>query len=226
MNIQRYLLPASMAAAFHAAVFYGFPSNAGTIRPPILRKLSVDRPPEAPFEMPDPPPAAQPADQPAASPRRGNERPELPPSLPNNELKAGFEMPADTSWKTRTPVEITQIGPPGTPDGTAVDGPAGPGTPTGDIGTLDGVPRTLAQMPPEYPATLRRDRVEGSALVEFVVDISGHVRSAHVVNCSRPEFAAPTVRAVMRWRFEPGRRNGLLVPFRMAVPVNYRLESD
>jgi hypothetical protein len=30
---------------------------------------------------------------------------------------------------------------------------------------------------------------------------------------------------VLKWRFEPGRRNGVTVPFRMVVPVEFALEN-
>jgi protein TonB len=58
-------------------------------------------------------------------------------------------------------------------------------------------------------------------MVEFVVDEAGHVLDPHVLRSSNPLFEAPTLRAVAKWRFEPGRKDGRVVRFRMAVPVEF-----
>jgi len=39
-------------------------------------------------------------------------------------------------------------------------------------------------------------------------------------------FVEPAVRAVLQWRFEPGRRNDRPVPFKMAVPVEFGLGAN
>ena len=55
----------------------------------------------------------------------------------------------------------------------------------------------------------------------YVVDEAGHVLDPHVVRSSEPIFEAPTLRAVAKWRFEPGQVHGRPVRFRMAVPVAF-----
>ena len=39
------------------------------------------------------------------------------------------------------------------------------------------------------------------------------------------EFVEPALRAVRHWRFEPGRRDGKAVPFRMTIPIEFSLED-
>ena len=80
------------------------------------------------------------------------------------------------------------------------------------------------QMAPDYPLAMKHGGIEGSVVVEFDVDRSGQVVGIRVLRSTHREFEEPTLRAVLKWRFEPGRRNGKAVPFRMQVPVDFHLE--
>ncbi len=93
-------------------------------------------------------------------------------------------------------------------------------------GELDHVPNAKMQLPPDYPAALRQAGVGGLVMVEFEVNPEGRVVRADAIRCSRREFAEPAVRAVKKWRFEAGRRNGKAVSFRMTVPIEFGIESN
>jgi protein TonB len=62
--------------------------------------------------------------------------------------------------------------------------------------------------------------------VEFEVDVKGRVVSALVKHSSDRAFEEPTLRAVLKWRFEPGLLQGSPVPFRMVIPVNFKLGAE
>jgi protein TonB len=62
----------------------------------------------------------------------------------------------------------------------------------------------VSKVNPEYPAELKKERVEGSVSVRVVVDKAGAVTSATVRREDRPEFGRAAVAAVRQWRFEPG----------------------
>lgn len=91
---------------------------------------------------------------------------------------------------------------------------------------LDRRPRAKLQVAPDYPVSLRQGGMEGTVMVEFDVDATGRVVSVRVLRSTEHGFEDATVRAVLKWRFEPGRRDGRAVPFRMSVPVDYRLGAD
>jgi protein TonB len=58
---------------------------------------------------------------------------------------------------------------------------------------------------PPYPAEARRKRQEGTVVVEFTVDSSGRVISAHAKSPSPwPLLNNEAVRTVRRWKFPPG----------------------
>jgi periplasmic protein TonB len=115
------------------------------------------------------------------------------------------------------------------------DGRVGPGDWSGGGGgptnflpktALENVPRAKVRIPPEYPAEMRREKMDGEVMVEFFVDARGNVVNAKVRSSTHRAFEEPTIRAVMRWKFEPGISNGIAVPFRMAIPVNFRLGGN
>ena len=88
---------------------------------------------------------------------------------------------------------------------------------------LDNAPRTRSQVAPVYPATERNTGITGEVLVEFTVDESGRVLRPRVIQSTHTAFEASTLRAVEKWRFEPGKKNGRAVRFRMMVPVTFSL---
>ena len=90
---------------------------------------------------------------------------------------------------------------------------------------LDAVPRARSQVAPLYPSNLRAAGIAGEVTVTFVVDENGEVGTIQVLAASHPEFIEPTLRAVSRWRFEPGKREGRPVRFRMSVPLNFILNT-
>jgi protein TonB len=91
---------------------------------------------------------------------------------------------------------------------------------------LDRIPRATVQQPPDYPATMHQNGITGSVTVEFEVDTEGRVIRAEAIHYTHREFAGPAVREVLQWRFEPGKRNGRPVPFRMAIPIEFSLPAE
>ena len=94
---------------------------------------------------------------------------------------------------------------------------------SGDL--LDNPPRTRFQASPLYPFQAKKEGMNGEVWVDFVVDEQGRVREPRVVKSSHVTFDEPTLRAVAKWQFEPGRRNGRIVSFRMTVPVLFNLHE-
>jgi protein TonB len=86
---------------------------------------------------------------------------------------------------------------------------------------LDQMPRATSQVPPEYPAELRRKKIAGTVLVVFTVDRNGRVIQPSVEQAPHPKLGSAAMAAVGRWRFEPGKRQGRAVPFKMRVPITF-----
>ncbi|MFM1942863.1 MAG: hypothetical protein RI897_1845 [Verrucomicrobiota bacterium] len=94
-----------------------------------------------------------------------------------------------------------------------------------DVSDLDQAPSIVSSVPPTYPAALKKAKVEGAVVLVFVLDEQGRVADLRVESSSHPEFEAPALNAVKRWRFRPGEKNGQPVRTYMRLPIRFRVEG-
>ena len=93
------------------------------------------------------------------------------------------------------------------------------------VDQLDQKPRLTGPVQPAYPYAMSVAGISGKVVVEFVIDASGKVSDAHVVQSSHPEFEAPTVAAVNKWQFDPGRKSGQRVNTRATQLMEFNLDD-
>jgi TonB family protein len=84
--------------------------------------------------------------------------------------------------------------------------------------------RLVRMVQPEYPAAARKSGIVGSAKVAVVIDESGAVGEATIVESSDPVFDLPALNAVKQWRFTPAKKNGKPVRVAYTIPVDFKLE--
>lgn len=224
MNIHKYLLPASIAATMHVALLWLMPEEPHIRIIEMPLKPGPLKPPEDPSVPPEDPTERESHPDPV-KPLRGNPAPPELPDAPAIIPDGRFTIPVD-SRPRKFDHSITGI-----PEiiGT-VDGAPG-GINVSRVGifspdALDRVPEAKVQIPPDYPHAMKQSGAGGSVVVEFDVDTAGYVVRAEAIRYSDREFAEPAVRAVGKWRFEPGRRNGKAVSFRMAVPIEFGMGEN
>ncbi len=95
-----------------------------------------------------------------------------------------------------------------------------------DSTAVDTRPRRLAGPPPEYPAALRQNGVDGRVVVEFTIGADGRVEigSVHVLEFSDPAFVSGTIEAIRASIFCPAIRHGTAVRYHVnREPVVYRI---
>jgi protein TonB len=85
---------------------------------------------------------------------------------------------------------------------------------------LDQKPRAIYQTSPQTNAKLQKS-APATVYILFVVDQKGRVENPIVQSSTDPQFEAPALSAVKQWKFEPGKRNGQPVKFRMRVPITF-----
>ena len=88
------------------------------------------------------------------------------------------------------------------------------------LADLDQTPRALHQ-PYPVPNAKTRKKSPGKVEIIFFVDEDGKVETPTVRRSDDPVFDKPALDAVKRWRFEPGKRGGKAVRFRMSVPITF-----
>jgi periplasmic protein TonB len=101
----------------------------------------------------------------------------------------------------------------------------GTALPVFELGELDQPPVILAQPLPQYPPSLLRTGASGEVLVCFVVGVDGSVRAARSIQATHPEFIAPALQSVARWKFRPGRKDGRSVATRVEVPIAFAVPA-
>jgi TonB family protein len=85
--------------------------------------------------------------------------------------------------------------------------------------------RVLKQTPPVYPYAMRVERIEGKVLIDFIVNIEGHVTNAYVLSSTAPWFEGPALDAVRTWDFDPGYVDGVPVNTHLEVPILFSLNG-
>lgn len=225
MNIHKYLLPASIAATMHVALLWLMPEQPYTriIEVPLV----TDKPP-IPDPVTEPPQEEEPRRdfESAVKPMAGGPPPPEIPETPVLPEKTDITIPVveHPKYPVRELNTVPKTFGPGDIEAIGEHGPRGPDIFT--IGALDRVPRAKVQIPPDYPYAMKQTGTGGSVVVEFDVDIAGQVVRVEAISYTDREFVEPAVRAVRKWRFEPGRRNGKAVPFRLAVPIEFGIEGN
>lgn len=171
---------------------------------------------------------------PTASPPTGAEQAGPGSPLPGIPITDG--LPNDLR---RIPATFSPDGIPDPDGGLAVGlGARGP-SPTlgwpfgGGSGPHGVVTAAVADEPPvllthpelDYPASLRAAGIEGTVLIEVIVDATGvpEAGSFRVVSSSHPGFEAPARSVVLSARFRPGRWGGRPVRVLIRQPVEFRL---
>ena len=88
------------------------------------------------------------------------------------------------------------------------------------IADLDQKPRVVYQPAPVLDASARK-KAPGRVVIVFVVDQQGAVQSPVVQSSTDPVLERPALASVKQWKFEPGRRSGQPVRFRMRAPITF-----
>lgn len=91
------------------------------------------------------------------------------------------------------------------------------------LADLDQPPRATFQPAPQYPAQLKKRKIQGTVYVLFIVDKDGRVRDPKIQKSDNAELDVHAMNAVKKWRFEPGKVAGKAVQFRMRVPMTFAL---
>jgi protein TonB len=86
---------------------------------------------------------------------------------------------------------------------------------------LDQMPRAIYQASPTLNHEVRK-KAPGTVYVLFIVNQNGRVENPVVQKSSDPIFENTALTAVRQWKFEPGKRNGKSVRFRMRVPISFQ----
>jgi len=173
-----------------------------------LRKTSVaDLPPPVEEEPPAPPPDAEKPPEAPPEPQLA----ETPQQIP---LSADLDIAVGTGGALAGFGEVRAL--------TAVETVKEDAF---DVADLEKRPEAVSQIPPTYPAELKKAKIEGMVTLVFVLSEEGRVEDARVENSSRPEFEKPALEAIRKWRFRPGMKDGQAVRTYIRIPMRFRVTA-
>ena len=164
-----------------------------------------------PIYLPPPPPPPPP-----------EELKETPPPPPPVVQPLGPDKPTPVQPNLEAPPPLVTPAP-GLTTGLAV---APPGPLRFEMGQVDRPPTVTGRVPPLYPYHARRQGLEGSVKVRFLVDVKGRVRQPKVIAARPPGvFEDAVLDSLPRWRFQPGYLGGRPVETWVETTINFRLEQ-
>jgi protein TonB len=205
------LLVVTGALGFSAACFLVLPLMQAITRPPdadtLVRGMDTADLPPPPPPPEEPPPEEEPEEE------KPPELDETAPPLDLSQLELALNPTLGDAWLGGDfAVKLDTL--------AARSGGGGDVDALFSIADLDQKPRVVHQPGPTLTTETRR-RAPGTVHVLFVVDQDGRVIDPVVQKASDPVFEKPALAAVKQWKFEPGRRNGQAVRFRMRVPITF-----
>lgn len=92
-----------------------------------------------------------------------------------------------------------------------------------DLKDLDRRPQLVSQIQPVYPVELENSGTTGLVVVHFVVDARGRVQDLEVLSSPHQLLSTAVFRAVSRWEFRAGMKNGRTVATAMELPIRFNM---
>ena len=79
----------------------------------------------------------------------------------------------------------------------------------------------------EMPDAAGRAQQSGVCVISLIVDAQGKPKNPRVVRCTDPIFNGSSLKAVMKYRFDPARRlaDGTAVPVTITVTINFNVSG-
>jgi len=153
-------------------------------------------------------------------------------SLPGRPFPPDIPVTLPPPTLTEPPAVSTTFVP-GVPFDTGSPGPnllpTGARSPAGlplESRVVDEPPEMISHPEPRYPEILRQAGIEGSVVVEAVLDTTGRAEagSLKIVGAAHPLFAAEAERVVLASRYRAGRMAGRAVRVRVRVPISFGIQ--
>jgi TonB family protein len=89
------------------------------------------------------------------------------------------------------------------------------------VAGMDKRPVVVKKVVPTYPRELREHGIQGIATVDMLIDSTGRVVSAELVNATVPEFGRLALAAAKEWTFVPASAKGKPISTRVRVPFEF-----
>ncbi len=76
--------------------------------------------------------------------------------------------------------------------------------------------------PPQYPDSLKGSGIQGTVIVEAVINGKGCAESVHVVKKLNPQLDEIAKQSVSSWKFTPATKEGRPVAVMVRIPIEFK----
>jgi TonB family protein len=93
------------------------------------------------------------------------------------------------------------------------------------VPTQTAMARLIQRIEPEYPNAARQQHIQGTVLLDVVVNPDGTVDGLSMVS-GESQLMAAAAQAVKQWRFQPIMKHGKAVKFETRIPIDFILALE
>lgn len=93
------------------------------------------------------------------------------------------------------------------------------------IATPQVAPQVTKRVNPEYPRMAERLGMEGTVVLQLLIDVSGKVSEVVVISSSAPEKSGlkeAAIKAVTEWQFQPAKHDGVDVTTKITITIPFK----
>lgn len=87
-------------------------------------------------------------------------------------------------------------------------------------------PKPILRVKPVYPEKCKKEKIEGSVILEVAIDEEGDVISARILKSVHPDLDRAAKDAIKKWKYKPIIKGGKPFPAEFAVTVNFWLREN
>lgn len=91
---------------------------------------------------------------------------------------------------------------------------------------VDQPPTVIEQTAPDFPAVMRKARIDGKVILALIVSANGKPEQVQVEQATHPLFADAALAAVRHWRFKPATKDGHPVASSFSLPLEFRRDTS
>lgn len=91
---------------------------------------------------------------------------------------------------------------------------------------VDQPPTVVEQTAPDFPAVMRKARIDGKVILALIVSATGKPEQVQVEQATHPLFADAALAAVRHWRFKPAMKDGHPVASSFSLPLEFRRDTS
>ncbi len=96
----------------------------------------------------------------------------------------------------------------------------------GQLGVEVIIPTPIRRITPVYPEKCKKEKVEGTVVLEIKIDTEGNVIDTKILKSVHPDIDKAATEAIRKWKYNPVIKDGKPVPVVFAVTINFWLRDE